>query len=84
MVGPPDVPAFPALGRMDLNVVAFLACAGGSTTVDQLTDAVWGGRLVEKETVWNRMSKVRAIVGDLAAKAGAGVIGGGARRRCRY
>jgi DNA-binding SARP family transcriptional activator len=65
VVGPPDVPAFPALGRMDLNVVAFLACAGGSTTVDQVTDAVWGGRLVEKETVWNRMSKVRAVVGDL-------------------
>lgn len=77
LIGPPDVPAFPALGRMDLNVVAFLACAGGSTTVDQLIDAVWSGRLVEKETVWNRMSKVRAIVGDLLPRReqGSSVVG---------
>lgn len=63
--GRPEVPDFPKLGRMDTNVVVFLATNGGEATDGQLIDAVWNGRMVEQGTVWNRISKVRSIVGPL-------------------
>lgn len=61
--GSPHVEDFPDLGRMDTNLVAFLACNGGGATEDQLIDAVWNGRLVERSTVWNRISKARSVLG---------------------
>lgn len=65
VLGPPDVPAFPSLGRLETSLVAFLACSGGSATIDQVIDAVWNGRLVERTTVWNRLSKARSVLGHL-------------------
>lgn len=68
--GRPEVADFPKLGRMDTNVVVFLATNGGEATDGQLIDAVWNGRMVEQGTVWNRISKVRSIVGPfLPARA---------------
>jgi LPXTG-motif cell wall-anchored protein len=61
--GAPRVDDFPELGRMDTNLVAFLACNGGEATEDQLIDAVWNGRMVERSTVWNRISKARSVLG---------------------
>lgn len=61
--GAPHVDGFPELGRMDTNLVAFLACNGGEATDDQLIDAVWNGRMVERSTVWNRISKARSVLG---------------------
>ncbi|WP_040492317.1 LysM peptidoglycan-binding domain-containing protein [Ilumatobacter nonamiensis] len=65
VLGRPAVADFPELGRMDTNVVVFLATNGGEVTDSQLIDAVWNGRMVEQGTVWNRISKVRSIVGPL-------------------
>lgn len=65
VLGAPTIEAHPALGRAELNIVAFLACSGGKATEDQLIDAVWSGRLVERSTLWNKMSKARAVLGRL-------------------
>lgn len=63
VLGPPIVDSFPTLGRMDTNLLAYLACNGGEAGEDQLIDAVWNGRMVERATVWNRISKTRSIIG---------------------
>ncbi len=70
--GRPAVADFPKLGRMDTNVVVFLATNGGEATDGQLIDAVWNGRMVEQGTVWNRISKVRSIVGPLLPACASG------------
>lgn len=64
VLGSPIVPNFPSLGRMDTNLLTFLACNGGEASEEQLIDAVWNGRMVERVTVWNRISKTRSIIGQ--------------------
>jgi DNA-binding SARP family transcriptional activator len=63
VLGPPSIPSHPKIGRTDVNLLAFLACNGGSATEDQIIDAVWCGRNVERATLWNRLSKVRSALG---------------------
>ena len=53
----------PGLRPLDISVVAFLA-SNGSSSCAQLMDAVWNGELVELTTLWNRLGKVRAQLGD--------------------
>ena len=63
VLGPPRVDGFPNLGRLDVSLVAFLACNGGQATEDQVVNAVWGGRAIEKATLWNRISRARVSLG---------------------
>lgn len=63
VLGPPRVDGHPSLGRLDVSLVAFLACNGGQATEDQVVNAVWGGRAIEKVTLWNRISKARVSLG---------------------
>jgi hypothetical protein len=63
VLGVPAVDGYPNLGRLELNIVTFLACSGGQATEDQVIDAVWNGRLVEQATLWNRISKARSVLG---------------------
>lgn len=63
VLGPPRVDGHPNLGRLDVSLVAFLACNGGQATEDQVVNAVWGGRAIEKVTLWNRISKARVSLG---------------------
>ena len=63
VLGPPRVDGYPNLGRLDVSLVAFLACKGGRATEDQIVNAVWGGRAIEKVTLWNRISKARMSLG---------------------
>ena len=44
------------LGRIDLNLITFLACSGG-TAASQVIDAVWNGRAIERSTLWNRIAQ---------------------------
>jgi hypothetical protein len=62
-LGVPSVDGHPSLGRIELNLVTYLACAGGSATESQVIDAVWNGRAIERGTLWNRISKARAALG---------------------
>jgi DNA-binding SARP family transcriptional activator len=63
VLGPPSIPSHPKIGRTDVNLLAFLACNSGSATEDQIIDAVWCGRNVERATLWNHLSKVRSALG---------------------
>ena len=63
VLGVPRIDSYPNLGRLELNLVTFLACNHGSATEDQLIDAIWNGRAIERTTVWNRISKARAALG---------------------
>ncbi|HQZ33339.1 MAG TPA: LysM peptidoglycan-binding domain-containing protein [Ilumatobacteraceae bacterium] len=65
VLGTPTIDEHPGLGRAELNIVVFLACAGGKATEDQVIDAVWNGRLVERSTLWNKMSRARSVLGRL-------------------
>ena len=64
VLGPPTVDGFPQLGRVETNIVTFLAVKEGSATKDQLVHAVWGGRLVSDQTLFNRVAKTRAVLGE--------------------
>lgn len=63
VLGTPRVEGHPNLGHIDVSLIAFLACNGGHATQDQLVNAVWGGRAIEKATLWNRVSKARLSLG---------------------
>ena len=63
VLGVPAVDGFERLGRIETNIVTYLASHGGSATKDQLVNAVWGGRLVSDQTLFNRIAKTRAVLG---------------------
>jgi DNA-binding SARP family transcriptional activator len=63
VLGPPAIPSHSKIGRTDINLLAYLACNNGTATEDQIIDAVWGGRNVERTTLWNHLSKVRSALG---------------------
>ncbi|MFT3851347.1 MAG: hypothetical protein QM733_01180 [Ilumatobacteraceae bacterium] len=44
--------------------MTFLACSGGSASESQVIDAVWGGRAIERTTLWNRISRARSVLRD--------------------
>jgi len=62
VLGLPTVDDFQQLGRIETNIVTYLASHGGSATMDQLINAVWGGRLVSDQTLFNRMAKARTVL----------------------
>ena len=63
VLGVPAVDGFEHLGRIETNIVTYLASHGGSATKDQLVNVVWGGRLVSDQTLFNRIAKTRAVLG---------------------
>jgi hypothetical protein len=63
VLGSPRIDQHTGLGRIELNLVTFLACNGGYASESQLINAVWNGRAIERATLWNRISKARAILG---------------------
>jgi DNA-binding SARP family transcriptional activator len=76
VLGVPAVDGYPDLGRIELNLVAYLACRGGRATENQVIDAVWNGRAIERAALWNRISKARAALGRFipARDQGANVV----------
>src|SRR5262249_15981656 len=60
VLGAPRIDEYTGLGRIELNLVTFLACNGGYASESQLINAVWNGRAIERATLWNRISKARA------------------------
>jgi hypothetical protein len=63
VLGVPAIDDIDGLGRIELNFVTFLACSGGHATENQVIDAVWNGRAIERSTLWNRISKARSVLG---------------------
>jgi Bacterial transcriptional activator domain len=62
VLGVPAVEGCPNVGRIELNLVTFLACSGRSATESQVIDAVWNGRAIERATLWNRTSRAHAAL----------------------
>jgi DNA-binding SARP family transcriptional activator len=63
VLGVPSIDGHSSIGRIELNLVTFLACSAGSATESQVIDAVWNGRAIERSTLWNRISKARSQLG---------------------
>jgi DNA-binding SARP family transcriptional activator len=63
VLGVPSIDGHSSIGRIELNLVTFLACSGGSATESQVIDAVWNGRAIERSTLWNRISRARSQLG---------------------
>lgn len=63
VLGTPEVPACPQLGRRELVLAVFLACRGGAITASAAQDAIWGGKPVEAKTVWNVVASTRRALG---------------------
>lgn len=65
VLGAPRVECSVALGQRDVSLLAFVACNGGSATDDQVIDAVWGGKSLEKPSFYNRLSRIRSALGGV-------------------
>jgi nucleoid-associated protein YgaU len=63
VLGVPSIDECSGLGRIELNLVTFLACNGRRATESQVIDAVWNGRAIERASLWNRISKARSLLG---------------------
>jgi hypothetical protein len=59
LLGRPRIDGIADLGPLEISIIAFLACNGGSATPEQVIDAVWNGRLIERGTFLNRLTKTR-------------------------
>ena len=69
MLGVPRIEGTERIGPLELGIVTFLACNGGSATPDQVIDAVWGGKAIERGTFLNRLTKTRnALPGVLLSR----------------
>ena len=79
VLGVPAVDGFERLGRIETNIVTYLASHGGSATKDQLVNAVWGGRLVSDQTLFNRIAKTRCCSRSVPARANQGLDNGSPR-----
>lgn len=65
VLGAPRVECPASLGQRDVSLLAFVACNGGSATDDQVIDAVWGGKALEKPSFYNRLSRIRSALGGV-------------------
>ncbi len=59
LLGRPRIDGVAELGPLEISIITFLACNGGSATPEQVIDAVWNGRLIERGTFLNRLTKTR-------------------------
>lgn len=67
VLGRPSVDGHPKLGRIEVNILAYLACNGHRAESDKLLDAVWGGKWISPATFANRLSKLRRALPDFIA-----------------
>jgi hypothetical protein len=63
VLGAPEVVGVD-LGRIEISIVAYLACHGGKRRDEQVINAVWNGRTIEQKTLWNKVSKIRSKLGQ--------------------
>lgn len=63
VLGAPEVVDVQKLGRIESSIVTYLACHGGKRRDEQIINAVWNGRALESKTLWNKISKIRSVLG---------------------
>lgn len=62
VLGAPEVVGV-TLGRIETSIITYLASHDGRRRDEQVINAVWNGRAIEPKTLWNRISKIRAVLG---------------------
>ena len=67
VLGRPRVEHDAKLSQLEISLVAYLACRGGSVPTEEVIDAVWKGALIERRTMFNRLSKIRPKLGGFVA-----------------
>lgn len=64
LIGKPRVDGVAGLSTLATSIVAYLATRGGEVPADELMDAVWNGEAIERKTLHNHLSNIRAMIGD--------------------
>lgn len=64
VLGAPEVLDHPNIGRIETSIITYLACHDGKRRDDQVINAVWNGRAMEPKTLFNKISKIRSILGS--------------------
>lgn len=64
LIGKPRIDGVSGLSTLATSVVAYLATRGGEVPTDELMDAVWNGEAIERKTLHNHLSNIRAKIGD--------------------
>lgn len=67
VLGRPRVEHEAQLSHLEISLVAYLASRGGSVPTEDVIDAVWQGALIERATMFNRLSKIRTKLGGVVA-----------------
>jgi nucleoid-associated protein YgaU len=67
VLGRPRVDHDAQLSHLETSLVAYLASRGGSVPTEDVIDAVWQGTLIERATMFNRLSKIRTKLGGVVA-----------------
>jgi DNA-binding SARP family transcriptional activator len=67
VLGRPRVEHEAKLSQLETSLVAYLACRGGSVPTEDVIDAVWKGALIDRRTMFNRLSKIRPKLGGVIA-----------------
>lgn len=64
VLGTPRIVDGPALGRRELAVVIYVACASQPVRHEQIQDAIWRGNEVAAKSVYNLVSATRSALGQ--------------------
>jgi len=63
VLGQPRIVDGPPLGRRELALVVYVACAGRPVRHDHIQDAIWGGDAVSRKSVFNLIGATRTALG---------------------
>lgn len=65
LIGKPCIDGVSGLSSLATSIVAYLATRGGEVPTDQVMEAVWNGAAIERKTLNNHLSTIRAKLGEL-------------------
>ncbi len=64
VLGQPRIVNGPTLGRRELALVVYVACAKRPVRHDHIQDAIWGGDAISRKRVFNLIGATRTALGD--------------------
>lgn len=65
LIGKPRIDGVSGLSTLATSIVAYLVTRGGDVPTDQVMEAVWNGSAIERKTLNNHLSNIRAKLGEL-------------------
>jgi DNA-binding SARP family transcriptional activator len=64
VLGKPSIPARAQANRRDIAITVYLATIGLPVPAEELHEAIWNGKAVQRKTVYNAISHARATLGQ--------------------